>query len=163
MVRLAGADAMEVEVNLPETALADASAAGAEVTLWAKPGVAVPAHLRELAAAATPGLRTYAARFTLQSPPPWIAIGMSATLALHPKLPQGLATVPVAALADRGQGPILWAIAGDGVVARPVQIVSLREDRALVSGVAPGETVVAMGVHKLDPAARVRVANIAGE
>lgn len=163
VVRLAEAGALEVEVQLPETALADAAAAGAEVSLWAHPGVAMPARLRELAAAASPGLRTYAARFTLEAPPPWIAIGMSATLAVRPKLPEGLASVPAAALADRGQGPILWAINGDGVTARPVRIVSLREDRALVTGVAAGETVVALGVHKLDPAARVRVASVVGE
>jgi hypothetical protein len=72
-------------------------------------------------------------------------------------VPAGLATVPAAALADRGQGPIVWAIEGDRVVARPVVIVALRQDRALVTGVAAGETIVALGGHRLDPAARVRV------
>jgi len=155
---------------LPETALAEAGSAdagdlGAQVSLWARPDSAIPATLRELAAAATPGLRTYAARYTLESPPSWAAIGMSATLALRPKLPPGLAALPASALADRGQGPMVWVVdpAGGGVTARPVGIVSLRQDRALVSGLAPGELVVALGVHKLDPAARVRVAALSGE
>jgi RND family efflux transporter MFP subunit len=159
VVRLAETGALEVEVQLPETALADANA-DAEVTLWARPDAPIPARLRELAAAAAPGLRTYAARFTLDAPPSWTAIGMSATLSLRGNLPDGLAAIPAAALADRGQGPIVWVIDGSAVVARPVKIVSLRQDRAVVTGVAPGETIVALGGHKLDPAARVRIARL---
>ena len=68
--------------------------------------------------------------------------------------------VPAAALADRGQGPIVWVIDGTTVTARPVKIVALRQDRALVTGVAPGETIVALGGHKLDPAAKVRIASL---
>jgi len=160
VLRLAESGTLEVEVQLPETALADAGATAAQVALWARPEAPLNATLRELAAAATPGLRTYAARFTLEAPPPWLAIGMSATLMLRAPVPDGLASLPTAALADRGQGPIVWIIAGDTVAARPVKIVALRQDRALVTGVAPGETIVALGGHKLDPAARIRVASL---
>jgi RND family efflux transporter MFP subunit len=165
VLRLAETESLEVEVQLPETALADLQGAasqdgGAQVTLWARPEEPLGASLRELAAAASPGLRTYAARFTLDAPPPWLAIGMSATLTLQAKLPEGLAALPAAALADRGQGPIVWVIDGAAVSARPVKIVALRQDRALVTGVSPGETIVALGGHKLDPAARVRIARL---
>lgn len=165
VLRLAESDSLEVEVQLPETALAEvqgavSQAGGAQVALWARPEVPVAASLRELAAAATPGLRTYAARFTLADPPPWLAIGMSATLTLAARLPDGLATLPAAALADRGQGPIVWVIDGNAVSARPVKIMALRQDRALVTGVSPGETIVALGGHKLDPAAKVRIARL---
>jgi RND family efflux transporter MFP subunit len=160
VLRLADAAGLEIEVQLPETALAEVGAATAEVSLWAQPKTPMTARLRELAAAATPGLRTYAARFTLEAPPPWLAIGMSATLALRAPAPEGLASLPAAALADRGQGPIVWIIEGDSVAARPVKIVALRQDRALVTGVAPGETIVALGGHKLDPAARIRIASL---
>ena len=115
------------------------------------------ATLRELAAAATPGLRTYAARFALEAPPPWLAIGMSATVALRAPGPSGVATVPAAALADRGQGPIVWVIDGNTVTAQPVVIMAMRQDRASVTGVAPGAIIVALGGHKLDPAAKIRV------
>lgn len=161
VLRLAEAGSLEVEVQLPETALADIAAAGAAVTLWARPDAPLAATLRELAAAASPGLRTYAARFTLAAPPDWMAIGMSATLALRVPLPSGLATIPAAALADRGQGPIVWVIDGNTVTAQKVTIVALRQDRAAVSGVAPGTVIVALGGHKLDPAAKIRVASLA--
>lgn len=165
VLRLADAEGLELEVQLPETALADAGTAAASVSLWARPGTVLPAKLRELAAAASPGLRTYAARYTLEGAPAWAAIGMSATLALTPEVPAGLASLPASALADRGQGSIVWVIGAEGnsVVARPVKIMALRGERALVTGVAPGELVVALGVHKLDPAARIRVALAVGE
>ena len=160
VLRLAETGALEVEVQLPETALAEAGTTAAEIALWARPDAAMPAKLRELAAAATPGLRTYAARYTLDAPPEWMAIGMSANLTLRTKVADGLSAVPAAALADRGQGPIVWVIDGDAVSARPVAIKALRGERALVTGVAPGETVVALGGFKLDPAARVRIASL---
>lgn len=160
VLRLAETGSLEVEVQLPETALAEAADADAEVALWAKPAAPVPAKLRELAAAATPGLRTYAARFALEAPPSWLAIGMSATVALRSPQPSGLATVPAAALADRGQGPIVWVIDGSKVTAQRVVIVALRQDRASVTGVAPGTMIVALGGHKLDPAAKIRISNL---
>jgi multidrug efflux system membrane fusion protein len=160
VLRLAETDALEVEVQLPETALAEAATAAADIALWARPDAPIPARLRELGAAASPGLRTYAARFTLDAAPAWMAIGMSATLTLRTKAPDGLSLLPAASLADRGQGPIVWVIDGDTVTARPVRIVALRQDRAVVTGVAPGETVVALGGHKLDPAMRVRIASL---
>lgn len=163
--RLAETGALEVEVQLPETILADAGAPGATVALWARPESALPAQLRELAAAATPGLRTYAARYSIAAPPPWLAIGMSASVALRPAMAPGLAALPAAALADRGGGPMVWVIdAGAGTVAaRSVGIAAMGQDRALVSGLKPGEMVVALGVHKLDPASRIRVAGVDGE
>ncbi len=44
--------------------------------------------------------------------------------------------------------------------ARPVKVRAWRQDRALVSGLHTGELVVALGVQKLDPASRVKVAEI---
>jgi hypothetical protein len=41
-----------------------------------------------------------------------------------------------------------------------VKIMALRQDKALVTGVSPGETIVALGGHKLDPAAKVRIARL---
>ena len=160
VLRLAETGSLEVEVQLPETALAEVAQASVEVALWAKPEVPVTAKLRELAAAATPGLRTYAARFALEAPPAWMAIGMSATVALRVPVPSGLATVPAAALADRGQGPIVWVIDGNKVTAQPVVIMALRQDRASVTGVAPGTMIVALGGHKLDPAAKIRISSL---
>ena len=60
------------------------------------------ARLREIAPAADPKLRTYAARFAIADPPPWLAYGMTATVRLAQDGGEALAAIPAAALADRG-------------------------------------------------------------
>lgn len=159
VLRLAEAGALEAEVALPERDVAEASGA-AMVSLWARPDEAVPAHLREVSPTADAKLRTYTARYALEAAPPWLAYGMSATVTLPARAAgTGLTEIPLSALADRGQGPVAWVVSQGGVVARPVSVKALRQDRAVVTGLDPADEVVAMGVQKLDPAVRVRVAD----
>jgi hypothetical protein len=115
-----------------------------------------------VAAQADPKLRTYAARFTLDAPPSWLALGMTAMVSLDWPGNSPVATLPVAALADRGQGPIVWTVdQGSGALAaHPVAVVALRQTTAVVGGLWDGALVVSVGVQKLDSAARVRVAEV---
>lgn len=162
VLRLAEAGAMEAEVALPEAAAAEAAGASATVTAWAKPEAVMPARLREMAPAADPKLRTYTTRFAIADPPPWLAYGMTATVRLARDGGEALAVIPAAALADQGGQPVVWVIdaAGGLPEARPVGVRRLGTDRALVSGLRDGELVIGLGVQKLDPASRVRVADI---
>ncbi len=161
VLRLAESGPPEVEVQLPEQALPDAGRAGATVTLWARPARAVAARLRELAPAAAGPLRTYTARYVLADAPAWVALGMTATLHLPAASDGRVATLPLAALIDRGDGPGVWQVTAEGRVrAHKVTVRRLEQDRAVVTGLAGGEQVVALGAQKLDPAARVRVADI---
>jgi RND family efflux transporter MFP subunit len=160
VLRLAQAAAPEAEIQLPEQALPDAGRAGATVTLWARPDLPLKASLRELSPSADGKLRTYAARYSIENPPAWLALGMTATLHLPGADAAGTATLPAAALLDRGQGPMVWTVREAGkLVPQPVQVRRLQQDRVVVSGLADGDLVVAMGGQKLDPAARVRVAD----
>ncbi|MDA8249090.1 MAG: efflux RND transporter periplasmic adaptor subunit [Rhodospirillales bacterium] len=159
--QLAEAGPPEVEVQLPEQALPDAGHAGATVTLWARPGQTIAAHLRERAPAADGRLRTYTARYMLDGAPDWVALGMTATLHLSAATADPVATLPAAALIDRGDGPMVWTVTPEGVLrAHKVAVRRLAQDRAVVAGLADGEQVVALGAQKLDPDARVRVADI---
>jgi len=161
VLRLAEAGAPEAEVALPEQALPLAAQPGASVTLWARPGLALPATLRELAPSADGKLRTYLARYTIAGAPAWLALGMSATLRLPGPGGGDVATLPAAALLDRGDGPMVWTVGDGGALqSRPVQVRRLQQDRVVVTGLHEGDLVVALGVQKLDPAARVRVADI---
>lgn len=160
VLRLAQVGAPEAEIQLPEQALPDAARPGATVTLWARPDLKLHAKLRELAPAADGKLRTYAARYSIENPPSWLAFGMSATLHLPGADTTQVATLPASALLDRGQGPMVWEVKGTGhLVEQPVQVRRLQQDRVVVTGLADGEQVVALGVQKLDPAARVRIAD----
>jgi RND family efflux transporter MFP subunit len=160
VLRLAQSAALEVELALPESAVAEANTA-ATVTLWANPRTPLRATLREIAPTADPKLRTYSARYTIADPPTWLAIGMTATLTLAAPVGEALARLPSAALTDRGAGPMVWVVdaATGRLEARAVTVRALQQDTTLVSGLRAGERVVALGVQKLDPAARVRIAD----
>ena len=161
VLRIAEAGAPEAEIQLPEQALPDATRPGATVTLWARPDLPLQATLRELAPAASGKLRTYTARYTITDPPSWLALGMSATLHLPGAEKTETATLPAAALIDRGKGPMVWAVEDGGkLTSVPVKVLQLQQDRVVVSGVANGDMVVALGAQKLDPAARVRIADV---
>lgn len=162
VMRIAEAGTLEAEVPLPEAMLPEANRSGTTVTLWARPDARIHAKLRELSPTADPRLRTYTARYALVDAPAWLAIGMTATVTLSSGKPDLVAAIPSAALSDRGDGPIVWIVdPRSGMLStRRVQITGLRQDRTLVTGLQAGELVVGMGVQKLDPAARVRVADI---
>lgn len=108
-------------------------------------------------------LRTYAARFSLPGAPDWVALGMTGTVRLAAADGGGgaVATVPLSALHDRGQGPMVWRVEGGGarVSAVPVEVVALGEVTATLRGpLADGDLIVAVGPQVLDPDARVRIA-----
>ena len=163
VLRLAEAGAFEAEIALPESALPDLAAAQARVGFWARPDIRLAARLRELAPQADPQLRTYTARFSIDDPPDWVALGMTATVTLSGNgggLP--VADLPAAALTDRGDGPMVWTVDAQSgrLSAHPVKIQALHDTTARVSGLEEGALVVSIGVQKLDPALKVRVADI---
>jgi hypothetical protein len=103
-------------------------------------------------------LRTYTARFALPDAPEWVALGMTGTI--RTTTAAGSATtLPLSALHDRGQGPMVWRVEGGRVAAVPVEVVALGEVTARLRGaLAAGDKVVALGPQTLDPASRVRIA-----
>jgi RND family efflux transporter MFP subunit len=158
VLRLADPAERELLVRVPESALPDLREAQAEARFWARPDAALPATLREVAPQADAALRTYAVRFALPAAPDWVALGMTGTVRLaRPAAP--VATLPLGALHDRGQGPMVWRVRADGgVEAVPVRVAALGDQTVQVSGgLRPGEKVVALGPQLLDPASRVRV------
>lgn len=163
VLRVANPEERELVVQVPEAAVAEAAGGRAEASFWARPGEAFPARLRELAPQAEGALRTYAARFSLPGAPDWVALGMTGTVRLAAADGGGraAATVPLSALHDRGQGPMVWRVEGGGarVSAVPVEVVALGEVTATLRGpLADGDLIVAVGPQVLDPDARVRIA-----
>jgi hypothetical protein len=69
--------------------------------------------------------------------------------------------VPLGALYDNGQFGGVWVVDpySSSVSLRAVQIRRLAEETAVVSGVRPGERVVALGAHLLHQGERVRLAD----
>jgi len=160
VLRLADSSAPEAEIFVPETVVSDLERQKATVTLWTRPDEPLRGRLREVSPSADPKLRTYTARFTIEDPPAWLALGMTASIALTSEAGAPLATLPASALADRGEGPAVWIVdPGTGrLTSQTVRVQAIRQDTALVTGVPDGAMVVTLGVQKLDPAARVRIA-----
>jgi RND family efflux transporter MFP subunit len=158
VARLAHHGEKEALVALPETWLEEARKSDATVSLWANPDRSFEAHLRELSPQADPTTRTYAARFTIENPDDTVALGMTSTVRLARPTTGRVAKLPLSAILNRGTGPSVYVVEGSGaLVLRRVTIASFTEDAALVSsGVAPGEEVVTLGAHKLEPGMRVR-------
>jgi RND family efflux transporter MFP subunit len=157
VLRLADPAERELLVQVPEGALPGLAGARAEAVLWARPDAPIPARLREVAPQADPVLRTYAARFALPEAPAWAALGMTGTVRLEAE-GAPVALLPASALHDRGQGPMVWKVERDGLLAVPVEVVHLGETQVALRGpLAEGDKVVAIGPQLLDAGSRVRV------
>lgn len=156
VLRLADPSEREVLVQLPENAI---SAPRATARFWARPEVTLPVQLREVAAQADPNMRTYAARFSLPDAPDWARLGMTATIHLEGEAAAApSARIPLAALHDRGRGPMVWLVLEGGrIEASPVTVLGLSESMATIRAPLPeGTRIIAMGAQLLDPGSRVR-------
>lgn len=151
VLRVARPDEKEILIYVPEGRLAELKAAKTfTVSLWTREGAPLRGQLRELAPAADPATRTYAARIRLLDADASAQLGMTARVTLADAPADAGVRVPLSAVIDRGQGAEVWVVAEGKAQRRPVKVVAYGEtDARLASGVAAGEPVVAVGAHKL--------------
>lgn len=160
VVRIARIAEKEVVVAVPETLVARAQGGTAHVSLWSDPDKQYTAKLRELAPAADPATRTYLAKFSIPDATDAVKLGMTATLTLAAPTTERVARVPLSAIFNQGAGASVFvADAASGrLELKPVAVEAYEAREAVISGgVKEGESIVAMGVHKLDTAQKVRV------
>lgn len=159
-IRVARFAEKEVVVAIPETLVGFARGGEASVKLWSEPNKTYAAKLRELAPAADTATRTYLAKFSLPDAGDSVSLGMTATLSLADPASERVARVPLSALFSQGNGASLYVAdpkTGD-VTLKPVTVKSYEtRDVVITGGVAEGDSVVVLGVQKLDPAQKVRV------
>jgi len=159
VVKLAHAGPREATVNLPET-VRPAIGAPAEARVY---GAAAPspAHLRQLSDAADAASRTYEARYVLDGEASLAPLGATVTVTLSTGETNDSVEVPLGALYDNGQASGVWVVdlRSSSVSFRAVRVHRLAEETAVVSGVDPGEQVVALGAHLLHQGDRVQVAD----
>jgi len=165
VVRLAHDGAREAVIDIPETQLARAGSR-ARASAFGNSEHVVDAALRELSAAADPITRTFRARYLLADDGASFPIGSTVTVRLAGDAAGALLRVPIGALYDPGDGAGVWRIEPDERVRfAPVRVVELGQEYASVaSGVAVGDSVVALGAHLLHEGDLVRpVGDDAGE
>lgn len=145
----------EVAVQLPEIVgepargrIASGSARGSRLLL------------REVSGAADPVTRTWPARYRIETDSPGDVPRLGAVVNVALELPDGgppMLEVPIGAINERGAGPQVWTIV-DGQ-ARPFRVTLIdmdTEHARILAELAPGNEVIALGTHLLEPGMRVR-------
>ena len=159
---LAGAQGREIAIALPENRIRDFSVGqSVVVALWSAPGRRLQGTIREIAPAADPQTRTYAARVALHgAAAAAVELGQSAQVLVPDDRDGARLSVPLAALqAGNGHGDTaVWVVdpATRKVHLAPVQAGPYGETRVpVLDGLAPDALVVAAGGHLLREGERV--------
>jgi len=161
ILRLARDGPMEVVISVPEGQVSRLRAGQpVALSLWAQPEAVFPGQVREVAGGADPVTRTFAVRVAAPRHPEGMRVGMTANVALAPATDERVMVVPLTALTKDGAEAAVWVVDPKTSRAnkRRVKVGQYREDGAtILSGLAAGEIVVAVGVHKLRPDQPVRL------
>jgi len=159
VVRIADAGPREAVVALPET-IRPAIGSVAEAGMYGGDGRHYTAHLRQLSDAADPQTRTYEARYVLDGEAAAAPLGATVTIRLASQASEPEVQVPLGAVLDDGQKTGVWILDGatSTVHFRPVKLVRLTSETAVISGLSSGDSIVALGAHLLQEGARVRTA-----
>jgi len=151
----------EVAIAIPEAHLGGLKVgSGGTAQLWAAGGDKIyRVVLRELAPAADPATRTFAARVTLLSAPADLPLGLTATVSFA-RAATAQIIVPLAAILQQGERAAVWIIGQDNTVSQRVVEIERYSDAGAVlkTGLSAGESIVAAGAFKLVAGEKVRVA-----
>jgi len=150
---LAADGGREVAIHLPEDRIGEFEVGdAAQVETWTAPGRRLPGRIREIAAAADPQTRSYAARVALDdAAAAQVQLGQSARVLLAGARSDGALRVPLAAV-QRGEdgGAAVWVARGGKAVRVPVQAGQFGSESVPVRGaLGPRDWVVAAGGHLL--------------
>lgn len=162
-VRLAQAGPREAVVALPETIRPEIGSE-AEARIYGGDNRRFTAHLRQLSDSADAQTRTYEARYVLDGEAAAAPLGATVTIKLTRKENQPDVQAPLGALLDDGEKTGVWVLdsASSTVRFRPVRLVRVTGEAAVVSGLNFDDRIVALGAHLLHEGARVRIASESG-
>jgi RND family efflux transporter MFP subunit len=160
VVRIAQAGPREAVVALPET-IRPAIGSVAEATVYGADGRRYTAHLRQLSDSADAQTRTYEARYVLDGEAAAAPLGATVTIRLASQASQPEIQVPLGAVIDDGRKTGVWVLdaASSTVRFRPVKLVRVSGETAVISGLNSGEPIVSLGAHLLQDGVRVRTAS----
>lgn len=160
VVRLAHAGPREAVVSLPET-VRPVIGSPAEASVYGEGQRRWPARLRQLSDAADPLTRTYEARYILDGEPGAAPLGATVTILLTRRANRLEVELPLGAVLDDGVKTGVWVLdaAASTVHFRPVRLIRLTGEAAVVTGLDGDDPVVALGAHLLREGAPVRTAS----
>ena len=132
----------------------------ARVTLWAGPRVSLLGRIREIAGQADPASRTYAVRIAVDTPPPGMRLGMTASVALTIDDEATPLVMPLTALSESDDGPVAYVVDQANKVVRKtaVTVAGIAESGVRIAGgLQAGDMVVTTGVQFLRDGMRIRL------
>ncbi len=157
---------VEVALALPENELKNVAVGlPAQITLWADERVIATGKIREISGAADSATRTYAVRVSVDTVPPDMRLGMTATVSFTiPAKPE--IRVPLAAVTHDNGKHIVWIAdpQSETVSPREIQVSELADDGVRVAeGVKEGDIVVTAGLQFLTPGQKVKLEDYRSE
>lgn len=160
VVRLAQAGPREAVIALPETIRPEIGST-AEASVYGTDGRRYTAHLRQISDSADPQTRTYEARYVLDGEAAQAPLGATVTIRLVNQASQPEVEVPLGAVLDNGQKTGVWVLDGptSTVRFRPVKLVRINNETAVIAGLNSDDRIVSLGAHLLQEGARVRTAS----
>jgi RND family efflux transporter MFP subunit len=163
VVRIARAGPREAVVALPETIRPEIGSV-AEAIVYGGDGRRYAAHLRQLSNSADVQTRTYEARYVLDGEAAAAPLGATVTVRLASQTSERQVQVPLGAVLDDGEKTGVWALdrATSTVHFRPVKLVRVTSETAVISGLNSSDPIVSLGAHLLEEGARVRTASESG-
>jgi multidrug efflux system membrane fusion protein len=158
VVRIAGTDQLDVVIGIPEDKVDSIrKASGVSVRLWADPGQLIVGTVREIAPAADPATRTYAAKVAIPASAD-VRLGMTAVVQFSSRSGAGQLRVPLGALYQHQGGSAVWLVENGAVRLAPVQLgAAIGNEVLLAAGAQAGQTVVTAGVNLLKDGQKVRI------
>jgi membrane fusion protein, multidrug efflux system len=149
----------EVQVDLPEAAIALTKDYFATATISSLGEKAFPLKLRLLQPTADAASRTYEARFTLPPDADKAVLGMTVIVNFEKTSNFALAAVPSAAVAYKNNEAGVWQIVQDSdrAVFVKVDIVKLGTDQTLLRGLVDDAQVITLGVNRMSENLPIRV------
>lgn len=145
---------LEMAIAIPENNLGLIHKADAiEVQLWASSKEVFHARIREIAPAADPISRAFAAKLSfidLSEPQrALLKLGMTAAAKFRLTTPQAFIKIPLSALLNNQGKTQVWQVAQGRALLTEVKVVGVSGNDLLVEGLQPGQTIVTAGVHVL--------------
>lgn len=125
------------------------------------PGTVFEAVVREAADHENSLSGSYRIKLSVQDSKGALRPGMTATVSAPGQREGGAVRIPAGALFHQGEKPAVWIIApgSSRLQLRPVVVTAYRAGEVLIGqGVAPGEWIVAAGVHHVHEGEKVRPA-----
>ncbi len=150
----AGPSDLELAIAIPENNLGLINKADAiDIQLWASTKEVFHGRIREIAPAADPISRAFAAKISFidmsDAQRALLKLGMSAAAKFHLTTPQAFIKLPLSALFNNQGKTQVWQVVQGRAELTEIKVAGISGNDVLVEGLHPGQTIITAGVHVL--------------